>query len=138
MRDKSLPLRGSGFGSVSLICAGRGRTVLTVSPLATYCREKMRTNLNVPYAEKEEAKRLGARWDIALKIWYVQDLDDLGAFMKWMPDQVKNLTSSGKKRPGHGFPTDLLPTPAKDGPVTFRGYRHCGCYLEPMQSCRHM
>lgn len=34
----------------------------------------MRINLNCPYAEKEDAKELGAKWDSELKTWYVIDL----------------------------------------------------------------
>ncbi|MBS0371452.1 MAG: hypothetical protein JSS57_19900 [Proteobacteria bacterium] len=45
----------------------------------------MRTNLKVPFAEKDEAKRLGARWDPANKIWYVKDVEDLAAFARWLP-----------------------------------------------------
>lgn len=45
----------------------------------------MRINLNVPYAEKDQAKRLGALWDMARKVWYVEDLDNLRPFLKWMP-----------------------------------------------------
>ena len=45
----------------------------------------MRINLNVPYAEKDQAKRLGAMWDIARKVWYVEDLTNLRPFLKWMP-----------------------------------------------------
>lgn len=46
----------------------------------------MRIDLKVPYAQKEEAKKLGARWDMARKTWYVIDPDDLSPFMKWMQD----------------------------------------------------
>ena len=45
----------------------------------------MRTNLKVPFAEKDEAKRLGARWDPANKVWYVKDVADLSAFARWSP-----------------------------------------------------
>lgn len=45
----------------------------------------MRINLNVPYAEKDQAKRLGALWDMARKVWYVEDLANLRPFLKWMP-----------------------------------------------------
>ncbi|ULJ64026.1 DUF5710 domain-containing protein [Wielerella bovis] len=31
----------------------------------------MKTYLNVPYAEKDFAKRNGAKWDSAAKKWYV-------------------------------------------------------------------
>lgn len=45
----------------------------------------MRTNLKVPFAEKDEAKKLGARWDAARKIWFVEDKADLAPFARWAP-----------------------------------------------------
>jgi len=45
----------------------------------------MRTNLKVPFAEKEEAKKLGAKWDAARKIWFVQGRTDLAPFARWSP-----------------------------------------------------
>ena len=33
----------------------------------------MRTELDVPFSHKEEAKALGAKWDRTKKIWYVPD-----------------------------------------------------------------
>ena len=47
----------------------------------------MRINLAVPFAEKDEAKALGARWDPARKLWYVNDPADLDAFSRWMKDE---------------------------------------------------
>jgi hypothetical protein len=44
----------------------------------------MRTNLKVPFAEKDEAKKLGARWDAARKLWYVENKDDMSPFVRWM------------------------------------------------------
>ena len=41
--------------------------------------------LVVPFAEKEEAKGLGARWDAASKKWYVPSDKDLAPFKRWMP-----------------------------------------------------
>ncbi|HBD4305845.1 TPA: DNA primase, partial [Escherichia coli] len=32
-----------------------------------------RIDINVPYNEKDEAKRLGARWDATRKTWYIPD-----------------------------------------------------------------
>lgn len=49
----------------------------------------MRTDLRVPFAEKDEAKRLGARWDAARKVWYVQNTADLAPFSRWMPTGTK-------------------------------------------------
>lgn len=45
----------------------------------------MRTNLTVPFAEKDRAKKLGARWNPASKVWYVENVEDIGAFAEWMP-----------------------------------------------------
>ncbi|MGR8931384.1 MAG: DUF5710 domain-containing protein [Gammaproteobacteria bacterium] len=39
--------------------------------------------LNVPYAQKDEAKGLGARWDPAAKKWYIPAGKDIAAFAKW-------------------------------------------------------
>jgi hypothetical protein len=49
----------------------------------------MRTNLNVPYAEKDHAKKLGAKWDAARKTWYVEDLPNLVPFLRWMPEHLR-------------------------------------------------
>ena len=46
--------------------------------------------LKVPYAEKDEAKALGAKWNSARKAWYVPDGQAATAFAKWMtPGQAE-------------------------------------------------
>lgn len=42
-----------------------------------------KTYLNVPYAEKDAAKTLGARWDPAMKKWYVPAGKDIASFAQW-------------------------------------------------------
>ena len=42
-----------------------------------------RLYLNVPYAEKDAAKELGARWDAKLKKWFVPSGIEPLAFAKW-------------------------------------------------------
>lgn len=42
-------------------------------------------NLKVPFAEKDEAKKLGARWDSTRKIWYVEGDGDMARFSRWAP-----------------------------------------------------
>jgi hypothetical protein len=42
------------------------------------------TFLNVPYAEKDEARELGARWNPARKRWYVPPGVALDAFERWL------------------------------------------------------
>ena len=44
----------------------------------------MRLDLKVPFAEKDAAKKLGARWDAARKVWYVVD-KDVAPFVQWSP-----------------------------------------------------
>jgi hypothetical protein len=45
----------------------------------------MRFDLKVPFADKDTAKRLGARWDAARKIWYVVDKGGMAPFSNWSP-----------------------------------------------------
>jgi len=41
--------------------------------------------LTVPYEEKEQAKKLGARWDPIKKQWYVRDSYEMYPFLRWLP-----------------------------------------------------
>ncbi len=45
--------------------------------------------LEVPFAEKDAAKSLGARWNPMEKKWYVPEnlADDLAPFERWLPNQ---------------------------------------------------
>ena len=45
----------------------------------------MRTDLKVPFAEKDEAKNLGAKWDPTNKTWYVENCSPMSSFAKWLP-----------------------------------------------------
>lgn len=51
--------------------------------------------LNVPYAEKDEARALGARWNPTRKKWYVPDGVALAPFERW-------LVESGARPDGGG------------------------------------
>ena len=42
--------------------------------------------LNVPFAQKDEAKALGARWDPAPKKWFVPADKDITLFAKWQTE----------------------------------------------------
>ena len=58
-----------------------------------------RTLLNTKYSEKDEVKALGARWDPALRKWYVPPDKTLSPFSKWLPpvtaeeDSLSQLSS---------------------------------------------
>lgn len=41
--------------------------------------------LNVPFADKESAKKLGAKWDAEKKKWYVPHGVDVNGFKEWWP-----------------------------------------------------
>jgi len=50
----------------------------------------MITFLKVPYSEKDEAKKLGARWNPEKKSWYVENVNNLLLFKRWLPE-LKNF-----------------------------------------------
>ena len=43
-----------------------------------------KTYLTVTFAEKDEAKALGAKWDTEAKKWYVPADQDSSKFAKWL------------------------------------------------------
>ncbi len=48
----------------------------------------MRVNLNVPYSDREYVRSKGAKWDIARKVWYIENLEDVNSFLRWMPTHL--------------------------------------------------
>lgn len=67
-----------------------------------------KTYLNVPFAQKDEAKALGARWDAVQKKWFVPADKDVALFAKWQAESgavespraktsSSNINSSSKK-----------------------------------------
>ncbi|MEJ0062748.1 MAG: DUF5710 domain-containing protein [Alphaproteobacteria bacterium] len=44
-----------------------------------------RVDLDVPFAEKDQAKKLGAKWDAIHKVWFVPDGTEAAPFQKWLP-----------------------------------------------------
>jgi hypothetical protein len=59
--------------------------------------------LTVPYAEKDEAKALGARWNPTKRRWYVPDGVATDAFAKWAGqggDAGAGLAGTGKAPAG--------------------------------------
>jgi len=53
-----------------------------------------KTYLNVPFAQKDAAKALGARWDAANKKWYVPAEKDITLFAQWQSQLVTLDTTS--------------------------------------------
>jgi len=44
----------------------------------------MRTRLNIPDAETNYAKSLGAQYDTKKQEWYIENSDDLVPFIRWI------------------------------------------------------
>lgn len=47
-----------------------------------------RIDLQVSFHEKDEARRLGARWDAERKVWYVPDGVDPALLSRWLPQPL--------------------------------------------------
>lgn len=56
----------------------------------------MRINLNCPYAEKDQAKALGARWDSMQKTWYIENVEVLDPFMRWIKSETPPYSPAEK------------------------------------------
>ncbi|NOQ13949.1 MAG: hypothetical protein GQ583_05635 [Methyloprofundus sp.] len=62
-----------------------------------------KTYLNVPYAEKDAAKTLGAKWDRIKKQWYAPANTDIALFEKWQSQSTvtgSSVTPKSKVRQG--------------------------------------
>lgn len=56
--------------------------------------------LNVPFAAKDQAKGLGARWDPQQRIWYVPHGVDIQPFQAWWPEDLKAQGGAALEQPG--------------------------------------
>ena len=50
--------------------------------------ESERQYLSVPYAEREEAKAAGAKWDWREKLWYIGSEGTRAGLAKWLPENA--------------------------------------------------
>ncbi len=70
--------------------------------------------LNVPYAEKDTAKVLGARWDARKKKWYAPGNLNIALFEKWNKGVAVSSASKEKSKSSLGKPALGAITHAKD------------------------
>jgi hypothetical protein len=68
---------------------------------------QQRIRLDVPYEQKDEAKRCGARWDPQEKTWYTTTVTD--GLKRWLPNDAQVMPPSAlsverKRRKGRGMP----------------------------------
>lgn len=59
---------------------------------------KGRTYLKVPFSEKNEAKKLGAKWDKDKKMWFAPEGTDLDHLARWMPGSKSQTPAKGAEQ----------------------------------------
>ena len=81
----------------------------------------MRINLKVEFKDKEEVKRLGARWDGIKKTWYIVNQENLSLFKRWL--DLKRLD---------------IQKPVSKPVFTTGEYKPlCNCTTPPWEHCEH-
>lgn len=76
------------------------------------------TYLTVPFAQKDQAKALGARWDAAQRQWYVPSGLELEPFQPWLPG--RQAVASPVSRPANDLlvPDSMVPSLSTPSRVT--------------------
>ncbi len=59
--------------------------------------QQVKQYINVPFAEKDEAKQLGARWDRQQQSWYVPNGVDVAPFAKWVQQDAPVATEASSE-----------------------------------------
>ena len=99
----------------------------------------MRINLKTPFADKDAAKALGARWDGTRKLWYITDVADLTPFMRWIPD-LAAASQDAAPLPTQPKPASAFKPARQTAGVTTKpavAVAHCGCKALPWVDCEH-
>ena len=60
------------------------------SSLSIPISDSSKRYLAVPYENKEQAKKLGAKWDISAKSWYISSSVDISLVAKWLPHATED------------------------------------------------
>jgi hypothetical protein len=89
----------------------------------------MRIDLKVPFAEKDEAKALGAKWDAAKKIWYALNPADASLFARWLP---AGAASSGAAGPASASSSRTAKPPAA---ASAKGFTVGSRFVEQPRVC---
>lgn len=103
---------------------------------------RMRIDLQTPFAEKDAAKALGARWDSSKRTWYIQNVADLAPFQRWIPAgttaQTAGPVAMARQAPASAPARARAPSTA-GGTITqsVTVLPHCGCAMLPWEPCIH-
>ncbi|HNV60418.1 MAG TPA: DUF5710 domain-containing protein [Rhodoferax sp.] len=99
----------------------------------------MRINLVTPFAEKDAAKALGARWDSTKKLWYIVDVADLTPFLRWIPNLEAATSGLASTDAQPTLPAETRQIKRSAGIITTSVVAavHCGCSVLPWKDCEH-
>jgi len=96
----------------------------------------MRINLTTPFAEKEAAKALGARWDPARKNWYIENVEDMTPFIQWIPGIFqKNYHRNNLNNLPRKIQEPKQPYRTSEEVANINSY--CNCNVLPWEDCEH-
>ncbi|MCT9811054.1 DUF5710 domain-containing protein [Acidovorax sp. Be4] len=87
---------------------------------------KVQLQLNVPFASKDQAKGLGARWNPEARSWYVPHGLDIQLFKLWWPEGLEQPGSDAGAAPSstalpRAKPAPKAVPPKPAGPAVFTG-----------------
>lgn len=99
----------------------------------------MRINLQCPFQDKDIARQRGARWDPRLRVWYVQDVADLGQFAAWLPQPAGTATAAPvaqrRAAPAPSAGTQRADKAAVITQPVVPGKPDCACAVLPWEDC---
>src|SRR3546814_2300404 len=72
-----------------------------------------RVDLHVSFAEKDQVRELGGRWDKNRKVWYVPEGVDASPFSQWLeerPQEIKPHDTSSFADASHAVKPNFTPS----------------------------
>lgn len=95
----------------------------------------MRVNLVVPFQDKDKVKAQGARWDTALRVWYVVNHPDLRRLERWLPE----VAGFYRKERGASqvAPSQMQVQASHTATHVQTVVSDCGCDALPWEHCEH-
>ena len=104
MRSELFATDQDGFGQTLQTSADERRDALSLAnkPVVRSAEDEKCIYLNVPYAEKNEAKALGAKWDRQAQAWFVPGGLEAAPFARWVSISLEPVL----QKPQDPMPSD--------------------------------
>lgn len=112
--------------------------------MQTKPNDSSRVYLAVPFAEKEDAKRHGARWNPVRRQWWVnqEDLAKHPGIRRWIVDndslaaRAKEVLNFNESAAGREHRDSVMSAPVFSPATTF-DLAVCACSMPPWEHCEH-